>query len=295
MSKNDKNKHKGKVGGISGFGVTALALMLLIKPSSILGLGLVGAFAFLVGKVTAIMSSGLDTTTHNRQDKIQREVEDLNKNGTGDENADAVISKGQEMLRQIRAANNAIPDQTLSQQMYELERLCVQIFKTVAEKPGKASQIRKFMNYYLPTTLKMLNSYRTMQERGVSRSDMLEARNALIHGMNMILTACQKQLDNLFKDEMLDVSTDIDVLEQMLKRDGFVDGPLSGIEVPQEQPVQAQPAQAQHAPEVVNDRPILHQPRTAASAQLGTQPRPTLMVDEDGDGVDDFQSFYQRR
>ncbi len=140
------------------------------------------------------------------------------------------------MLRQIRAENDAIPDEALSKQMDELSRKCVQIFRTVAEKPGKATQIRKFMNYYLPTTLKMLTNYRTMQQRGVSEKDMAEARETLTRGMDMVLTACQKQLDNLYKDNMLDVSTDIDVLEQMLKRDGFTDSGVAAMaEVPKQE------------------------------------------------------------
>ena len=85
------------------------------------------------------------------------------------------------------------------------------------------------MDYYLPTTLKMLASYRTMSNRGVSVSDMTEARSTVIRGMGMVLTACQKQLDTLYKDDILDVSTDIDVLEQMLKRDGFTEGELGQL------------------------------------------------------------------
>ena len=82
------------------------------------------------------------------------------------------------------------------------------------------------MNYYLPTTLKMLANYRTMQERGVSYGEMKEARETTVHGMNLILTACQKQIDNLHRENMLDISTDIEVLEQMLKRDGFMDNEI---------------------------------------------------------------------
>lgn len=269
-----KRDRKSRNKGIVSFGVSALVLSILFKPFRVFDLALVGAFAFLVGKLVAALSGGLDLTTHNKQDKVHKELENLS-TATGDENADAVIAKGQEMLRQIRAENDAIPDPTLSDQMYELERLCVQIFKTVAEKPGKAPQIRKFMNYYLPTTLKMLGSYRTMQNRGVSRKDLDEARSTLIRGMNMVLTACQKQLDNLFKDDMLDVSTDIDVLEQMLKRDGFVDGGLGNI--PKE-PVEQPAAQA----------------RTAAAAQMGASSRPILKVEETKT-EEDFPSFYQQR
>ena len=84
------------------------------------------------------------------------------------------------------------------------------------------------MNYYLPTTLKMLATYRTMEQRGVSYGEMKEARETTVRGMNLILTACQKQIDNLHRENMLDISTDIDVLEQMLKRDGFTDSEIVG-------------------------------------------------------------------
>lgn len=233
MSKKGKNKNKQKnkgfkAGLIAGGLLTLLysGIFPLFRISDFL---LCGGFAILIGKIVSIMASGLDLTTHNKQDakKPANDVEELPL--SGDENADAVIAKGQQMLHQIRAENDAITDAVLSGQMDELERLCIQIFKTVAEQPMKASQIRKFMNYYLPTTLKMLASYRTMDQRGVSVSDMTEARSTLIRGMGMVLTACQKQLDNLYKDTMLDVTTDIDVLEQMLKRDGFTEGELGNV------------------------------------------------------------------
>lgn len=226
--KQDQRKKKGRKAGIIAFGVTAVLYSLIFPLYRIGDFVICGLLALIAGKLVGVMGEGLDLTTHNKQDRksAAQPVEELPL--SGDENADAVIAKGQEMLHTIRAENDAITDEVLSGQMDELERLCVQIFTTVAEKPGKASQIRKFMNYYLPTTLKMLASYRTMNERGVSVADMTEARSTTIRGMGMVLTACQKQLDNLYKDTMLDVSTDIDVLEQMLKRDGYAGGDLTG-------------------------------------------------------------------
>ncbi|MBE5803085.1 MAG: hypothetical protein E7316_01060, partial [Clostridiales bacterium] len=201
-----KQKNKGFKAGLITGGVIALLYASIFPLFRISDFLLCGGLAILAGKVISIMASGLDLTTHNKQDAQKRpaEVEELPL--SGNEAADAVIARGQEMLQQIRAENDANPDEVLSSQMDELERLCVQIFKTVADKPMKAGQIRKFMNYYLPTTLKMLANYRTMAQRGVSVSDMTEARSTLIRGMGMVLTACQKQLDNLYKDTMLDVT-----------------------------------------------------------------------------------------
>lgn len=260
--KQDKKQEKGRRAGWIAFGATALLYAAIFPLYRIGDFILAAALSFLVGKVVSIMGSGLDLTTHNKEDaaKKAQEVEELPL--SGNDAADAMISRGQEMLHQIREENDAIPDQVLSGQMDELEQLCVQIFKTVAEKPAKAPQIRKFMDYYLPTTLKMLANYRTMSNRGVSVNDMTEARSTVIRGMGMVLTACQKQLDNLYKDDILDVSTDIDVLEQMLKRDGFTEGELGQLQ----------------------------QSATAAAAQMQKTNPPQLDVPKQ----DDFVSFYDR-
>ena len=249
MAKNNSNSNR-KSGG-AGFIITLLILGSLtgfsfpgIVAGVLIGLG--------VGKITSIMGSGLDTTTHNKRDREreaqeaerakreqeeqlrrqQAEAERKKKEEasriplTGDKAADQVILTGQDMLATIRKENEAIPDQELSQLMDNLSTKCEQIFRTVSETPSKAPQVRKFMNYYLPTTLKMLANYRTMQQRGVSYGEMQDARQTTVRGMNLVLKACQKLIDNLHRDNMLDISTDIDVLEQMLKRDGFTDNEI---------------------------------------------------------------------
>ena len=194
------------------------------------------------------MGKKLDTTTHNRRDRereaqeailrsqeearqkqeeLRRKQEEASKIPlTGDPQADNVIMKGQEMLNTIREENIVITDETLSAQMDTLSDKCMQIFRTVSAEPSKAPQVRKFMSYYLPTTLKVLANYRTMQERGVSYYEMNQARESAVRCMDMVLTACQKQIDALHKENMLDISTDIDVMEQMLKRDGYVDNEI---------------------------------------------------------------------
>ena len=270
MSQKKKDaKGKPLKAGIIAFGATAVVYSLIFPPVTLPGILIGAGLSLLVGKVVSIMATDLDLTTHNRQDQaantLKKDVEELPL--TGDEIADGVITKGQEMLRQIRSENDAIPDEALSKQMDELSQKCVQIFRTVAEKPGKATQIRKFMNYYLPTTLKMLTNYRTMQQRGVSEKDMQEAHATLTRGMDMVLTACQKQLDNLYKDNMLDVSTDMDVLEQMLKRDGFTD---SGVAAMAETPKQ--------------------EARTAAAQQMQQTGVPVLKVPDAASFIAEQQS-----
>ncbi len=265
-----KNSNFNRKSGGTGFLVTAGIIFLALKglPGLLLGV-VIGAG---VGAIASIMGSKLDTTTHNKRDiermqaeEIQHKAEEERKRReeasriplTGNEQADNVILKGQEMLNTIRDENILITDETLSAQMDTLSDKCQQIFRTVSEEPAKAPHVRKFMNYYLPTTLKVLANYRTMQERGVSYQDMLQARDSAIRCMNMVLTACQKQIDALHRENMLDISTDIDVMEQMLKRDGYADNEI-----------------------LANQR--IGTARTAAEAQMRTSSAPILNFPDAG-------------
>ena len=268
-----KNSNYNKKSGGTGFLITAGIIFLALKglPGLLLGV-VIGAG---VGAVASIMGSKLDTTTHNKRDierqkqeeilrakqEEQRKKEEASKIPlTGNEQADNVILKGQDMLKTIREENILITDETLSAQMDTLYDKCQQIFRTVSEEPAKAPHVRKFMNYYLPTTLKVLANYRTMQERGVSYYEMEQARDSAIRCMNMVLTACQKQIDALHKENMLDITTDIDVMEQMLKRDGYMDNEI-----------------------LANQR--LNSARTAAEAQMRTSSVPVL--DFSGDDAEE--------
>ena len=137
--------------------------------------------------------------------------------------------QGREAIRQMRALNAKIKDKKISQQIDRLENLSDSIFQHVAKNPGKISQIRKFMNYYLPTTLKLLNSYAELSEQTVRGKNITATMAKIESMMETIVVAFEKQLDSLFGAEALDISTDITVLEGMLQREGLTDEPIGDI------------------------------------------------------------------
>ena len=178
--------------------------------------------ALLLGRIVFIMAQGLDVS----KEAPAQQQQEIPK--TGDAAVDSLVEKGQEMLREIRHENELIPDEKLSAQMEQLDDVANRIFHTVAEHPGKAPQIRRFMDYYLPTTLKMLQGYRKMDERQVSGTEADATRSQIRQAMDVVLKAFDKQLHALYQDDMLDLSTDIDVMEAMLKQDGLVESGLKG-------------------------------------------------------------------
>ena len=87
--------------------------------------------------------------------------------------------------------------------------------------PAKLPQIRKFMDYYLPTTLKLLNAYDRMDSTGGSGENIDGTKSRVEGIMTTIVAAFEKQLDSLFGSDAMDISTDISVLETMLAREGL--------------------------------------------------------------------------
>jgi 5-bromo-4-chloroindolyl phosphate hydrolysis protein len=140
---------------------------------------------------------------------------------TGNAELDELVRQGHEAIGQMRQLNSKIKDEKLSGQIDRLESLTDNIFKHVAKNPGKISQIRKFMNYYLPTTLKLLTSYAELAAQGVQGKNITATMTKIETIMDTIVVAFEKQLDSLFSSDALDISTDITVLEGMLQREGL--------------------------------------------------------------------------
>ena len=143
---------------------------------------------------------------------------------TGNPEVDKIIDEGRVYLKKLRAANDAIPEETLSEDIDRMEKASADIFRFVADHPEKAPQIRKFMNYYLPTTLKLLNSYQRLSAQSVRGENITSTMFNIAGMMHTVANAFEKQLDSLFTDEAMDVSADISVFETILKQEGFVDG-----------------------------------------------------------------------
>ena len=123
------------------------------------------------------------------------------------------------MLQAIRRANDRIDDPVLSAKIDRLEAITRQIFKVIQEEPAKKAKANTFLNYYLPTTQKLLDSYADFEEAGVSGQNLTQAKARIEQTMDNIIKGFEQQLDDLYRDTALDIDSDIRVMETMLKRD----------------------------------------------------------------------------
>ncbi|MBQ1351341.1 MAG: 5-bromo-4-chloroindolyl phosphate hydrolysis family protein [Oscillospiraceae bacterium] len=156
----------------------------------------------------------------------EQQAEEQAPKSTGNPKVDQLMQERDRAISEMRRLNQNILDPTISRQIDEVEEVTEKIFDHVAAHPEKLPQIRKFLNYYLPTTLKLLNAYDRMGAQGVSGENIDSAMKKVEEMMEHIVVAFRRQLDELFGAEAMDIKSDIQVLENMMIREGLLDTPL---------------------------------------------------------------------
>lgn len=141
---------------------------------------------------------------------------------TGNAALDKMLTDGRLAVEEMKRLDNNIAHAGISADIVRLEQVSQKIFDFIKDHPEKLPQIRRFMDYYLPTTLKLLNSYDRAAAAGVSGENINSLLNNVEGMMRTIVAAFEKQLDALFGSENLDISSDITVLETMMAREGLV-------------------------------------------------------------------------
>ena len=150
------------------------------------------------------------------------EVETAPKSGNAE--VDALIREASGQLDQIAAANDAIADPALSRQIEDIEATCRLILQRLEEQPNMLSQLRTFLRYYLPATLKLLNA-RAALEAEVSAGQSADIAARIAKAVEQVQSAFHKQLDALNEFRFINLESEMDVLADMLKSDGLTAEP----------------------------------------------------------------------
>ena len=125
------------------------------------------------------------------------------------------------ILLEIRALNVMIDDETVSNKIDRIEEITRAIFDLVSSKPEKRREIDTFMDYYLPTTLKLLKQYAHLEQQTVPGENIVSSRKRIEGILDKLVQGFEKQLDILFKSDAVDITSDIKTLEKMLQMDGL--------------------------------------------------------------------------
>ena len=134
---------------------------------------------------------------------------------------EALIKEGQDCIRRLRNMNDHIKGEVISGKLFRLENLLKEIFERVEEHPEQMPQMRKFMSYYLPTTLKLVEAYEDFDGISSPGEEILSAKAEIEKTLDTINEAFEKLLNKLYQSSVYDITTDAQVLQTMLASEGL--------------------------------------------------------------------------
>ena len=236
-------RRRPRSGSIYSFAITWLILSLffpMYKLGSLiltLGIGLLVAYLFglAVGKQSGRaektaeekpVRKTVDTTVRKvGEQQAQAEkpkVKPVEKKSYGPE-VDPIIEEGNKALSEMGRLYMSIKDPEIRVKINEIMRITDKIVQDAIADPSDIPKIRKFMNYYLPTTIKLLNAYDRMDSQGIQGENIDRSMKSITEMLDAAIAAYKKQLDSLFANQALDIETDIAVMNAMLDREGLSD------------------------------------------------------------------------
>ena len=173
---------------------------------------LAAVISFLFNRTAALIWKG---------DEIYMPEPEPEPEKTGNPELDKFIADGKNAISEFSRLGQNIRDEKIKKCIETLITVSGKIFTHIKENPRKLGKVRRFMNYYLPTTLKLLNTYDRMGAQGINGENIDSTMIKIENMADTVISAFEKQLDALFADEFLDISTDITVLENLLEAEGL--------------------------------------------------------------------------
>lgn len=169
---------------------------------------------FVVGKDNIAEYREQDRVQRHRQEQI-----DLARRLPG--SPEAIRLEGEDFLQQIRRANDIILDDVVSDKLSRLEQISANIFRRVADAPDRLPEIRRYMNYYLPTTVKLVQAYADAEAHSVQGQHVESTKQQIRESLDLINGAFAKLLDQLYARDAMTIGSEITAMEQMLRGDGL--------------------------------------------------------------------------
>lgn len=222
-----KKKRKFHASPVYGFALTWAVLAFIFPLYKVFGLALTtlisSLVAYLLGRRAAKKDLEEDSNVQVAPKKAVEEKKAAPKKSYGPE-IDPIIEESNRALSEMGRLYMSIKDPDVRQKINAVMHITDKMAQDAINDPSDIPQIKKFFSYYLPTTIKLLNSYDRMSAQGITGENLDKSMKNINEMLDSAIEAYRKRLDELFADQALDIETDIDVMNTMLAREGLTGG-----------------------------------------------------------------------
>ena len=159
--------------------------------------------------------------TEQQKQNVQQQSQQNQK--TYNSEVEKILADGKSYIHTVRECNDLIPNEEVSHKLYKLEAVMKRIFEQVEKHPESAEDLHKLMDYYLPTTIKLLNAYVDLDKQEIAGENISATKKEIEDVLDVINVAFEKLLDSMFEDTAWDISSDISVMKTMLAQEGLTE------------------------------------------------------------------------
>lgn len=153
-----------------------------------------------------------------KKEKLKEDIDNSEK-----EEVRLIIETGRKYINQIKIIRNELYKEEVAAKLDRLQYIASEILNYVEKNPKKLQEVNKFINHYLPITIKLINSYKELSNQVVQGENIKNAKIEIEKSIDIINNAFENLLDDLFEDVALDISTDISVLKTLFKQEGLTE------------------------------------------------------------------------
>lgn len=229
LSAKNKSKKSKRVGHIYAFALTWVAFALTVPLHETWQLITALVASFSVGLIVWRIGEhrekkAAEKALAEQKAKAEAAQKAANAKKSYGEEIDPILDEGNRALAEMGRLYASIKEPSVRVKINEIMRITDKITQDAIDDPSDIPQIKKFLNYYLPTTIKLLNAYDRMSAQGIEGENLDKSMKNIDEMLDTVIDAYTKRLDSLFANQALDIETDIEVMNSMLAREGLAGG-----------------------------------------------------------------------
>jgi 5-bromo-4-chloroindolyl phosphate hydrolysis protein len=190
------------VTGAGGFVLFYLALGLGLPVSLALAAG-VGAGTWMAASGNSFRGIEIKGTAELSAEEIQQ-----------------MLESGEKKTAEIARAAGAVKDPEFASGAKDIVATSHDILGYLSKNPARVKRARKFLSYYLDTTLFIVKGYAEVEAS--NDPEIAASRGKQKEILITIKQAFDKQLAVLLRNDVMDIDAEIDVLRSTLKSEGLI-------------------------------------------------------------------------
>lgn len=150
-----------------------------------------------------------------------RPIEQENKESEEDKQDDRNIAIGK-YIENLSLQIDSIKNVEFKDEVGKLLSILHAIKKAIQQDPGRIEDLNKFVDYYTPTTIKLIDRYIEFEQSPVPIDSMNKSRHDIEKSIKTVVSAYENLLNELYKEDLLELSAEMDVMNTVLTQDGLI-------------------------------------------------------------------------